>query len=105
MCGSGGTGRHTIYPYCFSNSLQTSDNKPSTFGLNHFRGTPSDRPVTHRKRRMQAVGAKSGAVIRTGFRAEQNLVEAQRVPGSRASCQFANYSRIFDALCKLGANR
>jgi hypothetical protein len=36
-CGSGGTGRHTICPYRFSNSLQASDNKPSTFRLNHFR--------------------------------------------------------------------
>jgi hypothetical protein len=62
MCGSGGTGRHTIYPYRFSNSLQAADNKPSTFRLNHFRQCPSERPVDASKRRMQAVGAKSGAV-------------------------------------------
>jgi hypothetical protein len=35
-CGSGGTGRHTIYLCRFGNALQTSDNKRSTFRLNHF---------------------------------------------------------------------
>ena len=54
-----------IYTYRFSNYIQVYDNKPSTFRLNHFRGIPSERPVTYRKRRMQAVGAKSGAVLRT----------------------------------------
>ena len=58
-CGSGGTGRHTIYPYRFSNSLQTYDNKPSIFRLNHFRQRPSERPVAASKPQMQAVGAKS----------------------------------------------
>jgi hypothetical protein len=62
LCGSGGTGRHTIYLYRFRNSLQTSDNKPSTFRLNHFGQYPSERAVDASKPRMQAVGAKSGAI-------------------------------------------
>jgi hypothetical protein len=60
-CGSGGTGRHTIYPYRFRNSLQTSDYRPSAFRLHHFQQCSSERPVAPGRPQTQAVGAKSGA--------------------------------------------
>jgi hypothetical protein len=44
-CGSGGTGRHTIYTYRFKDYLQTYDNKSSIFLLNHFQERPWERPV------------------------------------------------------------
>jgi hypothetical protein len=62
VCGSGGTGRHTICAYHFRNSIQTYDNEPIIFRLDHFQQRPSERPVDASKPRMQAVGAKSGAV-------------------------------------------
>jgi hypothetical protein len=54
-------GRHTIFSYWFIYSLQITDSKSSTFRFKYFHRPTPERPVAHRKHRMQAVGAKSGA--------------------------------------------
>jgi hypothetical protein len=60
--GSGGIGRHTIPGRSFAGNLQVSDSNACMFEFNYLPRVTAKQPVSLSERRMQKVGAKSGAV-------------------------------------------